>query len=91
MDQPQTSNYIAVADIEVTAVTPDRSGFTLEGLGADRADYRIRLEMEVPVDNKTRSVLGEMLSQSKWRLSRRVVSNRQILAAAPKPRSKPTA
>lgn len=72
MDQiSKPSDYIPVADVEVSSVKPQRSGFTLEGRGADRADYRLDLELEVPVDQRTRSVLGELLSQSKWRIARR--------------------
>ncbi len=63
--------HIPVADIEIISVTPDKAGFTLEGRGEDRANYRLRLDLEVPVDSRTRAVLGEMLSQSKWRLWRK--------------------
>ena len=66
------ADQVPVADVEISAVMPDRTGFTLEGSGADRADYRIRLDLEVPVDQRTRGILGELLSQSKWRLWRRV-------------------
>ena len=68
----KSPDHVPVADVEITAVTPDRNGFTLEGRGVDRADYRLRLDLEVPVDQRTRSILGELLSQSKWRLWRRV-------------------
>ena len=69
------ADQVLVADVEISAVMPDRTGFTLEGRGADRADYRIRLDLEVPVDQRTRGILGELLSQSKWRLWRRVGSH----------------
>jgi hypothetical protein len=72
----KSADHVPVADVEITAVTPDRTGFTLEGRGADRADYRLRLDLEVPVDQKTRSILGELLSQSKWRLWRRAIAGR---------------
>ena len=72
MDQvSKPPDYIPVADVEVSSVKLQRNGFTLEGRGADRADYRVDLDLEVPVDQRTRSVLGELLSQSRWRLSRR--------------------
>ena len=64
-------DYMLIADVEVTSVRPERIGFSLEGRGADRADYRLELELEVPVDQRTRSVLGELLSQSRWRISRK--------------------
>ena len=82
MTEPtKSSDYIPVADVEVSAVRPQRTGFTLQGTGADRAEYRVELELEVPVDQRTRSVLGEILSQSKWRIWRRV---RQPLRAPSK-------
>ena len=72
MDEPVKSlDHILVADVEVSAVRPQRTGFSLQGTGADRAEYRVDLELEVPVDQRTRSVLGEILSQSKWRIWRR--------------------
>jgi len=64
-------DYILMADIEVSSVRPERTGFSLQGRGADRAEYRLDLEMEVPVDQRTRAVLGELLSQSRWRVSRK--------------------
>ena len=33
--------YVAVVDIEVDSVRPEHSGFTLQGRGADRAEYRL--------------------------------------------------
>jgi hypothetical protein len=81
MTEPtKSSDYIPVADVEVSAVRPQRTGFTLQGTGADRAEYRVDLELEVPVDQRTRTVLGEILSQSKWRIWRR----------APQPLRSPT-
>jgi len=74
MEQP--TDYVSVADVDVASVTPERAGFILEGRGADKSDYRLGLELEVPLDVRTRSVLGEMLSQCKIRVWRR--------AAAPK-------
>jgi len=65
------SDYLPVADVDVSAVRPERSGFSLEGRGADRADYRLELELEVPVNQRTRTILGEMLAQSRWRIWRR--------------------
>ena len=72
--QTKPDDLVKVADIDVSAVTPERSGFTLEGRGADRSDYRLGLEMEVPLDQRTRSVLGEMLSQCRIRVWRKPAS-----------------
>ena len=92
MDQiSKPSDYIPVADVEVSSVKPQRSGFTLEGRGADRADYRLDLELEVPVDQRTRSVLGELLSQSKWRISRRAPQTLRSGARVARSRETPKA
>ena len=72
---PQTdpdNGFVRVAEIEVDAVRPSRSGFVLAGRGSDRAEYILEVMLEMPMDRQTRSVLGELLSHSEWRLSRRV-------------------
>ena len=71
MDKAETSAYVRVADIEVNDVRPEQSGFVLQGRGADRADYRLEMHLEMPVDPRTRAVLGGLLAQSEWRVWRR--------------------
>jgi hypothetical protein len=65
--------YQPVAAIAIDAVTPSNRGFTLTGQGAppDRALYRLELRFELPLDPRTRAVLGELLSQSDLTVSRR--------------------
>ena len=65
--------YQPVAAIAIDAVTPSDRGFTLTGQGAppDRALYRLELRFELPLDPRTRTVLGELLSQSDLTVSRR--------------------
>ena len=63
--------YMPVVDIEVESVLPGRSGFVLLGRGADRASYRLEMHLDIPVDRRTQTVLGEMLAQSEWRLLRK--------------------
>lgn len=65
-------DYLPVADIEVDAVEQAKGGFRLKGLGADAADYVLDVHFDMPVDTRTKSVLGELLSQSEWRVWRRV-------------------
>ena len=60
-----------LADIEVEAVRPEVQGFTLTGQGSDRADYRLDVRFELPIDARTRAVLGELLSHSDLTISRR--------------------
>ena len=69
-NQPD-QDYVTVAEVEIDAVHPGRSGFTLLGRGRDRADYRLEMELEMPVDQRTRTVLAELLAQSEWRILRR--------------------
>ena len=63
--------YVAVVDIEVDSVRPEPAGFTLQGRGADRAEYRLEMHLDIPVDRHTQTVLGEMLAQSEWRVLRK--------------------
>ena len=84
MERPaKLTDYVPVADVEVVSVTPERVGFTLEGRGADRSDYRLSLELEVPLSQRTRSVLGEMLSQCRVMVWRRAAVPRRAAARAP--------
>ena len=64
--------YQPVAAIAIDAVTPSNRGFTLSGQGAPpaRATYRLELRFELPLDPRTRTVLGELLSQSDLTVSR---------------------
>ena len=73
MEYPQQANngYVMVAEIEVDVVHPTRSGFVMQGRGADRAEYRLEMHLEIPLDRQTQTVLGEMLAQSQWSVSRR--------------------
>ena len=69
--QKSGEGFVPVADIEVNAVRPERSGFVLQGRGADRAEYRVEMRLDIPVDQQTQTVLGEILAQSELRLMRR--------------------
>ncbi len=62
-----------LAEIAVDQVTPEPHGFTLlgQGGGSDRSEYRLDLHFDVPLDGRTRTVLGELLSQSELTVSRR--------------------
>lgn len=72
MDRPV---FQPLAEIEIDAVTPSNHGFTLTGQGAgpDRAEYRVDLHFELPLDSRTRAVLGGLLSQADLTISRRTV------------------
>src|SRR5437870_12992809 len=68
MDRP---DYEPLAEIAVDEVSPSRQGFTLTGQGRDHADYHMDLRFEMPLDVRTRAVLGELLSHSDLSISRR--------------------
>jgi hypothetical protein len=68
MDAPE---FQRLAEIQVDLVKPERTGFTLTGQGADRAEYRLDVHFDMPLDTRTRTVLGELLAQSEVSISRR--------------------
>ena len=63
--------YEPLAEIEVDQVKPERLGFMLTGQGPDNAEYQLDLRFDMPLDPRTRSVLGELLSHSDLIISRR--------------------
>ncbi|HEX4634210.1 MAG TPA: hypothetical protein VH163_10265 [Gemmatimonadales bacterium] len=65
------NEFQRLADIEVEAVRPDARGFTLTGQGPDHAEYRLDVHFDLPIDARTRAVLGELLSHSGLTISRR--------------------
>lgn len=65
------AEYEPLAEIAVDEVSPSRLGFTLGGQGPDHAEYQLDLRFEMPLDPRTRSVLGELLSQCDLTISRR--------------------
>ena len=67
-----SQEFVLMAQIEVDAVQPGPRGFELTGRGADDADYRLEMHLELPTDSRTRTVLAELLAQSDFRLFRRV-------------------
>jgi hypothetical protein len=62
-----------LATIEIDAVSPSDRGFTLsgQGAGADRGEYRLDMHFDQRLDPRTRTVLGELLSQSDLTVYRR--------------------
>lgn len=60
-----------LADIAIDEVRPEGRGFTLMGQGADRAEYRLGMQFGMPLDARTRAVLGELLSQAEVTVARR--------------------
>jgi len=69
--EPSGERFDLVADIPIEEVRTSGAGFALSGRGADRQDYRVEVHFDVPVDAKTRKVLGELLSEAEIRVLRR--------------------
>ena len=69
------ADFLPVAEVEVHSVEATTKGFVLRGFGADSAEYRLDMHLDLRVDPKTRTVLGEILSQSEWRIWRRAGLN----------------
>jgi hypothetical protein len=65
------ADFQRLADIEVELVKPDRNGFSLTGQGVDRAEYRLDIQFGMPLDPRTRNVLGELLTQCDLTVLRR--------------------
>ena len=74
--------FLPVATVEVDSARSVSSGFVLEGRGADGATYRLGMHLEMPLDRRTQTVLGEMLVQSVWNISRK---SPRLTTKRPKP------
>ena len=72
MEQGRAGDGFAlVADIPIEEVRTAVATVVLQGHGSDRQEYRLELHFDIPVDAKTRKVLGELMSQADVRVSRR--------------------
>lgn len=60
-----------VAEIPIEEVRTAAATVVLQGHGSDHQDYRLELHFDIPVDAKTRKVLGELMSQAEVRVLRR--------------------
>jgi len=71
---PSGERFDLVADISIEEVRTLGAGFALAGRGADHVGYRLEIHFDVPVDAKTRKVLGELLSEAEVRVLRRAAT-----------------
>jgi hypothetical protein len=72
MEQDRPSDGFAlVAEIPIDEVRTAAATVVVQGYGTDRHEYRLELHFDIPVDVKTRKVLGELMSQAEVRISRR--------------------
>ena len=78
MEQGRAGDGFAlVAEIPIEEVRTAAAKVVLEGHGTDRQEYRLEVHFDIPLDAKTRKVLGELLSQAEVRVSRRAASTAQ--------------
>ena len=67
---PAADSFDLVADVPIDEVRVTPEGFVLEGRGADRKGYRLEMHIDWPVDQRTKKVLSEILSQAEVRVMR---------------------
>ncbi len=67
---PAAESFDLVADVPIEEVRQTPDGFVMQGHGTDRLGYRLEMHLDWPVDQKTRKVLGEILSQAEVKVMR---------------------
>ena len=67
---PAADSFDLVADVPIDEVRVTPEGFVLEGRGADRSGYRLEMHIDWKIDQRTKKVLSEILSQAEVRVMR---------------------
>jgi len=68
--EPGAESFDLVADVPIDEVRVTPQGFVLEGRGSDRSGYRLEMHLDWPVDQRTKKVLSEILSQVEVKVMR---------------------
>jgi hypothetical protein len=76
------AEFQSLAEFAVDEVSPDQRGLTLTGRAADGCEYRVGLRFELPIDARTRAVMGELLTQAAVAIARRAAAAEQRPARA---------
>jgi len=63
-------SFDLVADVPIDEVRSTAHGFVLQGRGTDRAPYTLEMHLDLPVDQRTRKVLSEILAQAEVKVMR---------------------
>jgi hypothetical protein len=63
-------SFDLVADVPIDEVRSTPHGFVMRGRGTDRAGYTVEMHLDLPVDQRTRRVLSEILSQAEVEVMR---------------------
>ena len=67
---PAAESFDLVADVPIDEVRSTPDGFVMQGRGTDLLGYRLEMHLDWPVDQRTKKVLGEILSQAEVRVMR---------------------
>ena len=63
-------SFDLVADVPIDEVRSTPDGFVMRGRGTDRAGYTLEMHLDLPVDQRTRKVLSEILAQAEVKVMR---------------------
>ena len=69
-DDATGESFDLVADVPIDEVRSTPDGFVMQGRGTDRLGYRLEMHLDWPVDQRTRKVLSEILSQAEVKVMR---------------------
>jgi hypothetical protein len=67
---PAGDSFDLVADVPIDEVRSTPDGFVMQGRGTDLLGYRLEMHLDWPVDQRTKKVLGEILSQAEVKVMR---------------------
>jgi len=63
-------SFDLVADVPIEEVRSTPDGFVMRGHGTDREGYTLEMHLDLPVDQRTRKVLSEILAQAEVKVKR---------------------
>lgn len=67
---PVGESFDLVADVPIDEVRTTPDGFVMQGQGTDLLGYRLEMHLDWPVDQRTKKVLSEILSQAEVKVMR---------------------
>lgn len=67
---PAAESFDLVADVPIEEVRSTPDGFVMQGRGTDLLGYRLEMHLDWPVDQRTKKVLSEILSQAEVKVMR---------------------
>ena len=67
---PAAESFDLVADVPIDEVRSTPDGVVMQGRGTDLLGYRLEMHLDWPVDQRTKKVLSEILSQAEVKVMR---------------------